>query len=143
MVEADLIMARCPDYPLNADLTRQKNQVSSIAAPVFNLIIPDDLLSRAVALRTLRRFIEHRNPHRRGYRVNYNRYLGPFKWPQSSFYPAMHSLIYSRRQLEAYMVSRWPIGHENEEEARAISWALRYPNNVSDLEALRQLASIR
>jgi hypothetical protein len=107
VAETELLMARCPDHPLNSDLVRQREQARPLAALTFRLVAHDDLMDRVSARRLLRRLVEHRNPHRCGYKVNYNRYLAPLKWPQSALYPAADGrLDYSRRQLQAYMISR-------------------------------------
>ena len=128
LTEADLLMGRCPVHPLNAALIQQRDQVRHLAARSFTPVIPSDLLPRSTALSLLRRSIVEHADHRLAFKINYSRYLSALKWPQSHLYPQLQVLKYSARQLQAFLVSRWPQEHENEEESYALRWALRYPS---------------
>jgi hypothetical protein len=127
IVEADYLMGRCPTHPLSTTLVQQCDQTRHLAAPSFTRVIPCDLLIRSAALSLIQSFIQERAAHRLGFKINYCRYLTDLKWPQSHLYPPLQVLKYSARQLQAFLVSRWPMDHENEEEACAVRWALRYP----------------
>jgi hypothetical protein len=127
MAEAQMLVVRCPDHPASIVLIQQREQVRPVSATKFQRFIPDDLLSRDVAMRTLQRFVRDRTPHRTGFQVNYNRYLCPLRWPQSALYTQSPEMTYSLGQLKAFMTSKWPRDDENEEEAHALYWALRYP----------------
>jgi hypothetical protein len=127
MAEVDFLMGRCPSHPSCAILIQQRDQIRPLAASSFARVVPSDLISRSVALSLLQRSIFENAAHRQGFKINYSRYLSQLKWPQSHLFPSMQVLKYSRRQLEAFIVSRWPRVHENEEEATALCWALRYP----------------
>jgi hypothetical protein len=125
--EAEFLIGRCPRHTISGVLAQQREQMRGVVAPVFGRFIPEDLLTRPAALKHLQRFIRQRGAHRLGFKINYNRYLVELGWPQSHLYPRPPELRYSRRQLEAFMASRWPLVLENEEEAHAVRWALRYP----------------
>jgi len=127
LAEAELLMGRCPTHPVNVALIQQRDQVRLLAALSFAIVIPCDLLPRSTALSLLQRSIAVHAAHRLPFKINHSRYLSTLKWPQSHLYPTLRALKYSRPQLQAFLVSRWPQDHENEEEAYALRWALRYP----------------
>jgi len=130
LVEAELLMGRCPTHPLNIGLIHQRDQVQPLAAGSFTTVIPADLLPRSTALSLLQRSMVEHASYRRTIKINHSRYLSVLKWPQSHLYPSLPALMYSDRQLQAFLVSRWPQDHENEEEAYAVRWALRYPDTT-------------
>jgi hypothetical protein len=127
LVEAELLMGRCPTHPLSAALIQQRDQVQPLAAGSFTTVIPADLLPRSTASSLLQRSMVEHASYRRTIKINHSRYLSVLKWPQSHLYPSLPALMYSDRQLQAFLVSRWPRDNENEEEAYALRWALRYP----------------
>ncbi len=127
IAEADFLMGRCPTHPLGSILIEQRNRVRHMAAASFTRFTPSDLVPRSVALSLLQRSIFGSAAHRQGFQINYSRYLSALRWPQSHLYPSLQVLKYSHRQLQAFIGSRWPQMHENEEEASALLWALRYP----------------
>jgi len=127
IVEADLLISRCPAHPVSSILARQSEHIRPLAARLFTPVIPNDLLPRSAALSLLQQFNREHAAHRSGFRVNYNRYLADLKWPQSHLFAPLRGLKYSERQLQAFIVSRWPLAGQNEEEAHALHWALRYP----------------
>ena len=127
IVEADLLISRCPAHPVSSILAQQREHIRLLAAPSFTRVVPTDLLPRPAGLSQLQRFNQEHAAHRSGFRVNYNRYLAELKWPQSHIYAPLRGLNYSARQLQAFIVSKWPLAGQNEEEAFALLWALRYP----------------
>jgi len=94
-------------------LADQVLQAKDMAASVFHLHKPDDLISRKEARRLLLKLVAKYDGKLRAKHFNPNRPLAFLCWPQSNLFKSPGALVYSRHQIEAF--ARWKAGFAGKE----------------------------